>query len=203
MRLFPSAAIAYAPLTLAAILICFAPATQAQDASLLQNWQAPLIHQQVLGFQDSQTGAFRPLTTIVPEPVTSPIAGTITLTLHITLKTAVPTGGKVLCGAALYASYSSASGTTSYSESDYVFGSVSGSTATCTLSIPHSWQFPAATTADVESLSGSYTAEIVNPTATSAAQISLARSSASGFVSLSGSNIFATAPSTFSMNVTL
>ncbi len=157
----------------------------------------------VLGYQDSQTGAFHPLQMVVPEAVTAPIAGTITLTLHITLKTAVATGSKVACNGSVDATFETSTGSTAYFETAAAFASVSGSTATCIVTIPHSWQFPAKTATDVEILSGTYSAEIINPTAVQATQVALVRESSSNFVSLTGNNIFATAPSTFSVNVTL
>jgi hypothetical protein len=157
----------------------------------------------VLGYQDTQTGQFHPFNHFVPEALVAPITGTITLTLHITLKTAVATGDKVICTADVLASYTSAAGSTDYTEGAASLATVSGSTATCTVSIPHSWQFPAVSATDIESLEGSYTAEIINPNATTTAQALLTRSSGSEFVSLTGNKVFATAPSTFSANVTL
>jgi hypothetical protein len=157
----------------------------------------------VLGYQDTRTGQFHPLNRVVPEATVAPITGTITVTLHITLKTAVASGEKVLCTIVLLASYSSTTGVVAYTESGSSYASVSGSTATCVVAIPHSWQFPAVTSTDVEGLSGSYSAEIVNPTATTSTLPLLTRSSESDFVALTGHSIFATAPSTFSVNVTL
>jgi hypothetical protein len=157
----------------------------------------------VLGYQDAQTGQFHPLNRVVPEATVAPITGTITVTLHITLKTAVASGDKVLCTAALAATYVSAAGVVGYNESASSIATVSGSTATCTISIPHSWQFPALSATDIESLTGDYTAEIFNPNGTTVAQLLLARSSSSDFVSLTGHSVFATAPSSFSLNVTL
>ena len=198
MRTSPVQALAAATIMLGAFLMIPASA-QAQDAS----WDPLTQHKQVLGFQDQVTGAFHPLTTVIPEATTAPITGTITVTLHITLKTAVPTGAKVGCSGDVLASYTSALGATVYTELAEAFASVSGATATCVITIPHSWQFPPTTTTDIESLSGSYSAVILNPGATTTTQLPFVRESSSGFVALSGNNIFATAPSTFSVNVTL
>ena len=157
----------------------------------------------VLGYRDTQTGQFHPVNRVVPEATVAPITGTITVKLHITLKTPMATGDKVVCTAEVLASYIAAAGSTIYTETDSSLATVSGTTATCTLSIPHSWQFPAVTSTDIENLEGSYSAEIVNPNATTTAQLFLARSSGSDFVSLTGKNVFASAPSAFSVNVTL
>jgi hypothetical protein len=202
MRIFPIAASTVAALlavTLAGRVSAMGPG---QESSAIQEQQVPQVHRHILGYQDSQTGAFQPLQVNVPEAVTAPIAGTITLTLHITLKTAVATGSKVACGAFVDATFSNTTGTTAYTETAYAFATISGTTATCAVSIPHSWQFPATTTTHVETLLGTYSAEIFNPTATTTG-VPLSRSSSSGFVSLTGANIFATAPSAFSVNVTL
>lgn len=195
MRMFPVAASASA---LLAICLMQVGHVSAAGQEAVPDHQKP-----VLGYQDPQTGVFHRLSTVVPEAVTAPITGTITVTLHIMLKTAVPSGGKVACTAIVLASYSSAAGTTYYDEIAEDFATVSGTTATCVVSIPHSWQFPAPSTSDVESLTGSYSAEIINPAATTNTLVPLLRESSSSFVSKSGANIFATAPSTFSANVTL
>jgi len=194
MRILPAAAVATAFLP-----FCLMPVGHVSAAG---QEAVPVAPHHVLGYQDSQTGAFHPLQMVVPEAVTAPIAGTITLTLHITLKTAVAAGSKVACSGSVDASFSSVTGSTAYFETAAAFASVSGSTATCIVTIPHSWQFPAKTATDIEILSGSYSAEIINPTAVQATQV-LVRESSSNFVSLTGNNIFATAPSTFSVNVTL
>ena len=195
MRIFPVVAIASAILALSLM--------QAGHVSAAGQEDSPTPHKPVLGYQDPKTGVFHQQSTVIPEAVTAPIAGTITLTLHITLKTALAAGSKVACTSVVTASYTTAAGSTFYDESAEAFASVSGATATCAVSIPHSWQFPAPVSTDVEALTGTYTAEIVNPGATTTTVLPLERQSSSGFVSLHGANIFATAPSTYSANVTL
>jgi uncharacterized Zn-binding protein involved in type VI secretion len=200
MRKFPPTAVALAAITLGAILIAPASAISQETSPFRSD---PLTRpKRVLGLFDPQTGTFQALPPAVPDATVAPIAGTITVTVHITLKTAVATGDKVACTADLIATFSSTTGTATYSEIAGVFATVSGTTATCTLSIPHSWQFPAKTTTSIESLIGSYSADIINPTVTTAAQL-LVRESSSSFVSLTGNNIFATAPVSFSVNATL
>jgi hypothetical protein len=172
-------------------------------SAIAQSQEASPQSSRVQGYKNPLTGAFHPIDAFVPEAVVSPIAGTITVTLHITLKTAVATGYKVACSGSVIALYSSAGGSTEYTETASAYATVSGTTATCVLTIPHSWQFPAVTATDIETLSGGYDAVIFNPTATGAVASILSRSSSSEFVSLTGANVFATAPSTFSVNVTL
>jgi hypothetical protein len=202
MRIFPIVALASAAITLGVTPVGHVSAAgKTQESSALHAQQGSPLHKQVLGYQDAETGTFHPLATSVPEAVTAPIAGTITVTLHITLKTPVPAGDKVICGAALVASFATTAGATTYTESAYTAATVSGATATCVVSIPHSWQFPAKTATDIEILSGDYTAEIINTSGT--LQSLFSRSSSSGFVSLEGNNIFATAPAAYTANVTL
>ncbi len=195
MRIFPVVASASALMALSLM--------QTGHVSAAGQEAVPSHRQPVLGYQDPKTGIFHQLSTVVPEAVVAPVTGTLTLTLHITLKTALASGSKVACTSVVTASYTSATGSTFYDESAEAFASVSGSTATCVVAIPHSWQFPAPVSTDIETLTGSYTAEIVNPAATTTTVLPLERQSSSTFVSLHGANIFATAPTTFSANVTL
>lgn len=201
MKMFPVAVVTTAVLLGVSLVQPVSAAGPAQESPFQE--QGIPTHKHVLGYQDSKTGAFQPALVNVPEAVVAPIAGTMTITLHITLKTAVAAGYKVGCYADVSAIYSAAAGTTDYSELSYAYATVSGSTATCVISIPHSWQFPAPVTGDVEELVGTYTAAIVNPAATTTALLPLARESSGHFVSLAGANIFASAPSTYSVNVTL
>jgi hypothetical protein len=194
MRIFPCVALASA-----ISLSLFAEPI----AAMAQSEEAPVRSNQVQGLKTPLTGTTHAVNAVVPEAVVSPVTGTITVTLHITLKTAVPSGDKVACSASLLALYSGTAGATEYTETASAYATVSGATATCVLTIPHSWQFPAVTATDVETLSGAYDAVIFNPTATGTVASVLSRSSSSSFVSLSGSNTFATAPTTFSVNVTL
>lgn len=198
MRTFPHAVVSATLLTLS--LCMTSPRLGAQE---ITSQDQVMPHHKVLGYQDTETGVFHPLVNTIPEATVSPIAGTITVTLHITLKTAVPSGDKVACGVSLNASYYTAAASTAYEESAYNLVTPSGTSATCVLTIPHSWQFPAVVATDIESLTGSYVVEIINPSATLTTTSLLTRSSASSFVSLSGNNVFATAPTTYSINSTL
>jgi hypothetical protein len=108
-------------------------------------------HKKVFGYQDPETGEFHAITKHGVRPdltTTSPTTGDFVVNLTVTLKTAVPTGGKVVCTAGY--SGTSLNNTTYeglyYEESTYVFATVTGSTATCKLTIPYSWLIPANTT---------------------------------------------------------
>jgi hypothetical protein len=95
----------------------------------------------ILGYLDPQTGAFRPLPQAVDDsaelPALTTVTGTINVTLTITLKsTGITT---VTCSIDTSVSESSTSGLRSYAESNSVAGTGSGTTRTCSLSIPYSW----------------------------------------------------------------
>lgn len=199
MRRSPATLLACAALTLFALLVIPSRAVSQEAPSEATVPQ----HHQVLGYQDPITGVFHAIPLAVPDATVAPVAGTITLTLHITLKTAVPSGDKVACSGDVVASYSSTTGATTYEESASAFATVSGTTATCIIKIPYSWQFPAVTTTDIESLTGGYTAEIVNPTASFTTQVPLVRASSSSFVSLTGHNILTVTTLSYTANVTL
>ena len=120
------------------LLICMccvmvAPAVWAQTA----NSQAK---PGILGFLDPHTGAFRPVPAVAEESLNAPAAttftGTINLTITVTLKTTGLTN--IICSEEV----SVFDGTTSptvFAESDSVAATGTGSTRTCTLSIPYSW----------------------------------------------------------------
>ena len=194
MRVPTSVVTTYAALALSVTLLASTPAFSQGESD------TAIPHHKVLGYQDQRTGVFHLLSTVVPDAAAT-VAGTITVTLHITLNTTVPTGAKVICSADVFASYENptTSASTGYTETAGAVATVSGTTATCVLSIPHSWQFPAVTATDIEGLSGTYSASIIHPGAT----IANIRSSSSTFVALSGNNILLTAPTAFTINVTL
>jgi len=143
------------------------------------------VNKPVLGYQDPETGLFKPLEKAVPEATTAPVTGTIELVMTITLKTPVPTGGKVACGSSVSASSISltTAQVTTYEESASVLATVSGATATCTVNIPYSWLIPPTSSTVQNSLVGSYTAEIVGPSSTTVVLTSpFARLSSSEFL---------------------
>ena len=109
----------------------------------------------ILGYLDPQTGAFRPITQMATEdaelpPVTT-IAGTISVTLTITLKTTGLTN--VTCTADTTVLDNVTSPVT-YTESNTVAATGTGSTRTCKLTIPYSW---ALATQSSDNMSTSYT----------------------------------------------
>jgi len=90
----------------------------------------------VLGYLDPRTGVFRPIPQIAGEdqelPALATVGGTISLTITITLKTALTS---VTC----IAETSVADLSTLYDESNQVAATGTGSTRTCKLTIPYSW----------------------------------------------------------------
>jgi len=170
---------------IAAVAAFSVAATLAGSVSAFCQSGRSTTHKKVLGYQDTQTGEFHPLSHVVPE-ATAPTTGTIELAITITLKTAVPTGGTVLCSTDITASSEDEATATdvAYSEHAYAVATVSGSTATCTVNTPYSWTVPAPGTGIIDELEGSYTVEIV-PASTSVFSVAEleGRSSASEFVS--------------------
>ena len=188
---------------LAAAAISLGLALSLPSAASAQSDETTAPKPRLQGYRDQRTGVFHPDNAVVPDAAAaSPITGTFTVTLHITLKTAVATGDKVGCTAVVLATDETATAATSYTEEVSAFATVSGSTATCVMTIPFSWLFPATGTVD-EILSGSYSAVIFNPSATATSAVLLSRTSGSDFVDLIGPKVIVTAPRTYSVSVTL
>jgi hypothetical protein len=188
--------------TLATAATCLGRALGLSSAAYAQSDETAAPQSRLHGQKDPKTGVFHPDNAVVPEAGTvSPLTGTFSVTLHITLKTAVPSGDKVGCTADVLADDTTTTGNTSFTEEVSAIATVSGSTATCVMTIPFSWVFPSGTVTEI--LTGSYTAMIFNPSATITTATFLTRSSGSDFVDVTGANVFATAPRTFSVNVTL
>jgi hypothetical protein len=96
----------------------------------------------ILGYLDPHTGAFRPLPAVAEDsaeaPAATTFAGTVTVTLNITLKTMGLT--KIICSEEV--SVSDGITTASprfFGESNAVAATGSGTTRTCKLSIPYAW----------------------------------------------------------------
>ena len=92
----------------------------------------------ILGYLDPRTGAFRPVPPAAEDdaslPAATVVAGTVTLTITITVKT--PGLTNFNCNAEV----SVLDGTTTrFFESGAVAATGTGSTRTCKLSIPYSW----------------------------------------------------------------
>lgn len=187
---------------LATAAACLGLALSLSSAACAQSDETTAPQSRLQGHRDPKTGVFHPDNAVVPEAgAVSPLTGTFSVTLHITLKTAVPSGDKVGCSADILADETTATGATAYTEEVSALATVSGSTATCVMTIPFSWLFP--TGAIQEFLTGGYTATIFNPSATISAATFLTRSSGSDFVDATGTNVLATAARTYSVNVTL
>ena len=160
----------------------------AGSAAVAQSNMSNESRKKVFGYQDPVSGEFRPVTAHSEMPevtTTSPTTGDFVSNFTITLKTAVPTGGKVLCGVTM--SGTSINETTGsyldFTEMAYDYATVSGTTAKCTVSIPYSWLIPAATTTILNTYTADVTAEIVPATATTVLSLVEVRYSGHGIVS--------------------
>jgi hypothetical protein len=176
MRLFSSAAVA------AVSLGCVF-----SGVSLVAQTSLHSVHKLPTQYQDSETGAVRPMVAVAPEPATTPVGGTIQVVATITLKTPLPTGGSIICLSSVDAtSFSLTTGAaTIFSEESSVLAKVVGATATCTINTPYSWLIPPASTTVQNSLNGNYTIEMIGPVSSTTNPLSaLTRSSTSTFVSL-------------------
>jgi len=123
-------------------------------------------HKKVFGYQDPETGAFKPLNQAMPEASTQATTGTVELILSISLKTALPKGGAIVCSADVTAASENTStfAVSSWSEQASTVATVSGSTATCTVNVPYSWPIPAASASVVNILEGAYSVQMYNTT---------------------------------------
>ncbi len=138
-----------------------------------QTANAPF-QKKILGFQDPRSGVFHPLghspdLSENPAIATTTYSGTIEATVTITLKTALPKGDSVACSVGAIASSDSETDPIAdvvYDESASSLASVSGSTATCKVSIPYSWLLLTPSATVLNSLDGSLDVIMYSPTAT-------------------------------------
>jgi len=145
-----------------AALVAFPAVTTAQSTGSSNP------HHRVLGYQDSATGTFHPLMKAEPDTSISPSHGTIRLTINIQIKSTFPSGTNLFCTASVAAistNLSPYSVAAEYEELASSPATVSGSIATCTVSIPYYWVIPPASTTVLDAITGSYTVEAINPTA--------------------------------------
>jgi len=159
----------------------------------------------VFGYQDSRTGTFHALRQAVPETTTAPTTGTVEVTMNIKLVSTFAKSTTIGCSIDLTGSVTSETTFTgtSYEETAGSTATISGSTATCTATIPYSWLIPAASGAEVESFAGNYTVSAYAATNSAASILaSASRSSGSSFVSLKTIPASGTV-SKYTINVTL
>jgi hypothetical protein len=172
-------------LSIVAIAALSAGVILSGSASASAQSDAPAPHKKVFGYQDAETGAFHPMTQVEPDVTAAPLTGEFEVTITITLKTAVPAGGSVVCSTDISATSANEitdAGQT-YEEGAYAVAKVSGSTATCTVDTPYSWLVSAASSTVLDELDGSYTVSIL-PAATTTNVVELnGRTSTSTFVS--------------------
>jgi hypothetical protein len=126
----------------------------------------------VFGFQDSKTGTFHPLGNSADitdaAAATTTYTGTVEATGTITLKTARPSGDKIVCTVTADASSENETAGTvfDYDESASSIATVSGSTATCKVNIPFSWVLFTPSTTVINGLQGGLEVIMFSPTAT-------------------------------------
>jgi len=103
-----------------------------------------------------------------PELTPAPTTGIIEVIFTITLKTAFPAGSSVACFVSLDAdSLNSGTGALiGLHEGNVEFLKTTGTTATCTVSIPYSWPLPASSATVTTLLAGSYQAVVATSTGT-------------------------------------
>jgi len=154
----------------------------------------------VLGYQDTKTGTFHALATVVPDAAT-PTTGTVEVTFNIKLVTTFPKGTVLECNVSLTGTsvIETTAASTFYIEEATGSVAISGTTAICKTTVPYSWLVTPASTTVVDSFSASYSVSAVSTTA--ALGTSLRSSSSSVFsttkIPASGTT------SSYTVNVTL
>ena len=164
-------------------------ATSLQAANSIQD-------SRVFGYQDAKTGTFHALSKAAVDATTSPTTGTFDVTFNLKLVSTFAKGTTAYCEAFVTV--------TSFNETTAT-GSValSGSTATCTATIPYSWLLPAASSTVQETLGGSYTVFAGTPVADNGITIAgVGRLSSSQFLAATSVPASGTT-SKYSVNVTL
>jgi hypothetical protein len=157
----------------------------------------------ILGYQDTKTGTFHALASVVPD-VVAPTTGTVQVTFNIKLVTPFAKGTVLNCNLSVSGtSLSTTAGTSTFYEEDAADSvAISGTSATCKVVIPYSWLVTPASATVIDSFSGSYSISAeATAAATGAAGTSLRSSSSSVFsttkIPASGTT------SSYTVNVTL
>lgn len=103
-----------------------------------------------LGFYDRETGAFTPLQPVAQDaealPPVAPTTGDFVFNITITLKSAIPKNGVIGCSAKANVNESSGFSST---ESGFGLATGSGTTRTCSVTIPYSWLLTSASSDSV------------------------------------------------------
>jgi len=123
----------------------------------------------------------------------------------------VPTGGHVYCGTSIIASSETVNLSTDafslsdWEEESYALATVTGSTATCTVTTPYSWNLPtAAPPTTTNSISGSYTVAIVPSTTTTVSEYTVFdRSSSAPIPGLTAIPATSTTPTKYTVSATI
>lgn len=153
----------------------------------------------LFGFLDPQTGVFHPSRRAAPPASASPTTGTVDVTIQITIVSTLATGSKIDCLSTLFAEQIfTAGGDAYFDENETVTATVSGTTATCKVSIPYAWLLSSASTVET-SFTGTYTVEASAPAKSTGI---IERSSTGTFVSSTTIPASGTT-STYTVSVTL
>lgn len=115
-------------------------------------------HPKTFGYQDEQ-GVFHAFQA-VPDTVTkTDYTGTLDVTIHITVKSTFKTGTTIACGAEAIATSENIATYAGIAYDEWAFADATGSgtTYTCTLKIPYSWNLITPSSDIQNSMSVSYT----------------------------------------------
>jgi hypothetical protein len=146
---------------IAALGLCLLMAGASPATAQSGDFNAPT--PKVLGYQDARSGQFIPLVHAIPDASTAPSTGTIKLTINITIKSSFPATRTILCGTTITATSMSEltyTESAAYTEMAYSNATGTGSTATCTVSVPYSWIIPASSSTDKTSITGGYSVQV-------------------------------------------
>lgn len=105
---------------------------------------SPASSRGVLGYWDTATGAFRPVTQTEDFDseslaATTPQTGTITVNFTVTIRSAIPANTPIQCGVSASVTEIAGLGVSITSESATMVATRTGNSARCTVTIPYSW----------------------------------------------------------------
>jgi hypothetical protein len=175
-----------------------------------QSTTAP--HKRILGYKDAATGVFHPAassTHAAPDATVAPTTGTFEVTFNIKIVSSFPKGSVIGCETSVQFDAEETLSVSpyvltlaQYSEGASTSVDVSGSTATCTVTIPYSWIIPSLTSASIVTLSGGYDVTVVPQSSSTTAAVFDSRESSSSIFDLTKVPATGTT-SKYTVNVTL
>jgi hypothetical protein len=119
-------------------------------------------HKPAIGYQD-ENGTFHPMERVEPDAsALTTVKGVVKINFVISVRTTLPSGTKIYCGADLHAESVSETNPTAVETYDEE-AAAQGTTTSCSLTINYAWNiYPTAVTVE-NLLSGSYTVVAYNP----------------------------------------